>query len=365
MTFAHTGSYAGKLEQEYLGGGVNPLQPFGGLNPAPGTLANTNTEPFNQRTTTDLQPRDYTSVQRPRHEVSGIPYQDVTRPTASGEIINQAAQTAEFNKQLEQQRKSRKEYLDNYWARPHEPPAQAPRPTTAEGDAAQQNPQAVQSPHIPSTNAAVTAGQYGMTAGTPQRQNQPMAAQSYRPQAHTQSTMVPSPMTPQHTTLRSDQMHRRPPSMPLPQQGLPQGLPPQSMLPNVAHGQTPGHGYAPPHMWAQGPPQPSPLSQQHNMQQYAQRAPQQSPHPQQSPMHASPQLHHPQSTGSMHGTPVQQYQTMGAMSDAGYPAMGQNPYQPSPSPHQFIHQSTAAQQPGMPGWAPGGQAPQQGWGQSY
>jgi hypothetical protein len=100
------------------------------------------------------------------------------------------------------------------------------------------------------------------------------------------------------------------------------------------------------------------------MQQYAQRPPQQSPLPQQSPMHPSAQLHHTQSSGSMHGTPVQQYQTMGAMGDPGYQNMGQHGYQPSPSPHQFMqHQSTGGQQPNMSGWAPQ-QTPQQGW-QSY
>jgi hypothetical protein len=203
-----------------------------------------------------------------------------------------------------------------------------------------------------------------MMAQTPQRQSQSMVPQSYRQQPHPQNPMIQSPLAQQHTPLRSDQMHRRPPSMAMPQGMVPQGMNPTGMLPNVAHGQAPGHGYAPPHMWSQGPPQPSPLSQQHNMQQYVQRSAQQSPHPQQSPMHASPQLHHTQSSGSMHGTPVQQYQTMGTM-DPGYPAMVQNPYQPSPSPQQFMHhQSTAGQQPGMPGWAPGAQAPQQGW-QSY
>jgi hypothetical protein len=343
---------------------VNPHQPFGGLTAAPGTIPAGNSEPFNQRPTTDLQPRDYSGVQRPRQELSGVAYQDLTRPTPSGEILNQAAQTVEMNKQIEQQRKSRKEYLDNYWARPHEPSPQLQRPTTAEGETVPQVTQGIQSPHLPSSNPAGPTGQYGMVASTPQRQGQVMTPQSYRQQPHPQNPMVQSPMAPQHTPLRSDQMHRRPPSMGMTPQGMPQGMPSTGMLPNVPHGQTPGHGYGAPHMWAQGPPQPSPLSQQHNMQQYAQRPPQQSPHPQQSPMHASPQLHHAQSSGSMHGTPVQQYQTMGAM-DPGYPAMAQNPYQPSPSPHQFMqHQSTAAQQPGMPGWAPSGQAPQQGW-QTY
>lgn len=365
LAFANTAAYTGKLDQDYLGTGVNAMQPFGGLNPAPGAVPPANSEPFNQRTTTDLQPRDYSNVQRPRHELAGPPYQDLTRPTPSGEILNQAAQTAEYNKQLEQQRKNRKEYLDTYWSRPHEPPVQVNRPGTAESDHVPQVSQAVQSPRIPSSNVAVTAGQYGMIAQTPQRPSQTMVPQSYRQQPHAQNPMIQSPMAQQHTPLRSDQMHRRPPSMAMPQGMVPSGMGPTGMLPNVAHGQAPGHGYAPPHMWSQGPPQPSPLSQQHNMQQYVQRSTQQSPHPQQSPMHASPQLHHTQSSGSMHGTPVQQYQTMGTMADPGYPAMGQNPYQPSPSPQQFMHhQSNAGQQPGMPGWAPGAQTPQQGW-QSY
>jgi len=360
LAFAHTGAYTGKLDQDYLGTAVNPLHPFGGLTPAPGSMSTANPDPFDQRTTTDLQPRDYTGVQRPRHELSGAPYQDLTRPTPSGEILNQATQTAEFNKQMEQQRKSRKQYHEDYWARPHEPPTPAERPGTADASNVPQVSQAVQSPHIPSSNATVGGSQYGLAAQTPQRSSQAVPPQAYRPQPHPQS-MVPSPMTQQHTPMRPDQMHRRPPSMGMPQGMSPVGMGQSSMLPNV--GQTPGHSYPPQHMWQQAPPQPSPLSQQHNMQSYP-RAPQQSPHPQQPPMHASPQLHHAQSTVSMHGTPVQQYQTMGAMGDAGFPAMNQNPYQPSPSPHQFMqHQSTAAQQPGMPGWAPT-QTPQQGW-QSY
>jgi hypothetical protein len=357
LAFAHTGAYTGKLDQDYLGSAVNPSQPFGGLTPAPGTMPAANTEPYDQRTTSDLQPRDYSSVQRPRHEVSGAPYQDMTRPTPSGEILNQAAQTAEYNKQLEQQRKNRKQYLDEFWARPHEPPTPVDRPGTADANSLPQVSQAMQSPQVPSANVPMGAGQYGMPAQTPQRQGQPVSVPSYRPQVHQQNPMMQSQMAQQHTPMRPDQMHRRPPSMGMPQGMSPAGMPQGGMLPSV--GQNPGHGYPPQHMWQQGPPQPSPLSQPH-MQQYA-RAPQQSPHPQQSPIHASPQLHHVQSSGSMHGTPVQQYQTMNAMGDPSYQAMGQNPYQPSPSPHQYMqHQSTAAQQPGMPGWAP----PQQGW-QSY
>jgi hypothetical protein len=359
MTFVHPGAYTGN-NQDYLGAAVNPLQPFGGLNPSPGSMPSMGTEAYTQHTTTDLQPRDYSGVQRPRHEQAGVAYQDITRPTPSGEILNQAAQTAEVNKQLGQILKSRKEYVENIWTRPHEPPVQANRPGTAEGDQIPQVSQAVQSPRATSTSVSMPGNQYGMVSQTPQRPGQQMPPQAYRQQSLPQNNMVPSPMAQQHTPLRPDQMQRRPQSI-----GMPQGMAPSvmgqgGMLPGV---QSQGHGYPPQHMWQQGHPQPSPLSQQHNMQQYAQRPPQQSPLPQQSPMHASPQLHHAQSSGSMHGTPVQQYQTMGAM-DPSYQAMAQHQYQPSPTPHQFMqHQSTAGQQPGMSGWAPQ-QAPQPGW-QSY
>lgn len=361
MTFTHPNAYAGN-NQDYMGATMNPLQPFGGLNPAPGSVPASGTEPYNQRTTTDMQPRDYSGVQRPRHEMTGAPYQDTTRPTPSGEILNQAAQTAEINKQFEQHRKHRKDLLNDIWSRPHEPPAQTNRPGTAEGEHAPQVTQAVQSPRAPSANVTMPGNQYSLPAQTPQRSSQPLGAQPYRAQSLPQSNMAPSPMAPQHTPLRPDQMQRRPPSIGLPQGMSSSSMGPGGMLPGV---QNASHGYPPSHMW-QGPPQPSPLSQQHNMQQYAQRPPQQSPLPQQSPMHASPQLHHAQSSASMHGTPVQQYQTMGSIGgDQAYPAMGQNPYQPSPSPHQYMqHQSGASQQPGMPGWAPPQQPQQQGW-QSY
>ncbi|KAF1924474.1 uncharacterized protein M421DRAFT_279470 [Didymella exigua CBS 183.55] len=346
MAFAHPGAFAG-ANADYLGAASNPLQPFGGLTPAPHSMPIGGLEPYNQRTTTDLQPRDYSSVQRPRHELAGAPYQDTTRPSPSGEILNAAAQTVEINKQFEQQRKNRKQYLGDIWNRPHEPPAQLERPTTADGGQVPQVSQAMQSPRVPSTSVSMPGNQYGMPAQTPQRPQQGMGVQSYRQPSLPQNSMVASPMAQQHTPV-PNQMHRRPPSLGLPQ-GMSPGMGSSGMLPGVQH---PGQGYAPSNMWQGGPPQPSPLSQQHNMQQYAQRPPQQ-----------SPQMHHAQSSGSLHGTPIQQYQTMNAMGSTGFSNMDQNPYQPSPSPHQFMqHQSGAGQQPGMYGMSQ--PQSQQGW-QSY
>lgn len=305
--------------------------------------------------TQNLPPRDYMSVnvQRPRHELTGPPYHDITQSTSAQEMAPHASDTQHYNEQLAKQRAHRDRYLGNYWRRPHESPVQSPRQPTTEGENLPQVSQAVQSPRLPSTNAPAVSGQQGHPTHAPQSQGQVMSGQPYAPQQpHAQNPMVQSPMRPVHTPLRPEQVHVRSPSM----GGMGQ------MGGAAGHGQPAGYGYTPGNMWT-GQPQPSPLSQQHNMQQYAQQPPQQSPHPQQSPLHAPHQLHHAQSTGSMHGAPMPQYQTMGAMPNPGYPSMGRNPYQPSPSPQQFM-QSTAAQQPGMPGWAPGPQSNQQGW-QTY
>ncbi|KAF2496050.1 hypothetical protein BU16DRAFT_365211 [Lophium mytilinum] len=321
----------------YSNGPTDLNHGIGGINPA--TLAPL--PMINLAPTDDLRPRDYGNVQRPRHEISGAAYQDHSRPSTSTEILNQAAQTAEFNKQLGAQRSNRERYLNDYWKRPHEGPIDSPhRQGTVDGDGIPQVSQAVASPHMSSSVTAVGAGQHNMVAHTPQSQSQMMTPQSYSQQPHPQNPMVQSPIRAMHQPLRPDQMHHRSPSI-----GMGPG----------AHSQ-PGYGYSQGQMWPPGQPQPSPLSQHHNMQQYAQ----QSQHPQQSPLHAPPQLHHSQSSGSMHGTPMQQYATMGQMGGQGYP-MGRNPYNPSPSPQQFMHQSTAAQQPGMQGWAPAPPGPQQGW----
>jgi hypothetical protein len=303
---------------------------------------------INLAPTDDMRQRDYSNVQRPRHEISGPPYQDRLQPSSATEILSQATQTAEFNKGLNQQRGSRGKYLDDYWKRPHEAPQTPPqRQGTIEGEPVPAATQTLQSPHLATTSAPSNASTAPQTQ-VPRQMSQPhmMNPQNY-PQQHSQNPMQ-SPMHQMHQQIRPDQMHQRHPNM--------------GIGPAGAHGQPQGYpGYAN-QMWPPHQPQPSPLSQHHNIQQYTQPPQQQSPHPQPSPIHASQQLHHTQSTSSMHGSPMG-YQTMGSMQPTGYPGMRPNPYQPSASPQQqYIHQSTAAQQPGMQGWAPPQQHGQQpGW----
>lgn len=291
--------------------------------------------------------RDYSNVQRPRHEISGPPYQDRLQPSQPADVLTQAANTAEFNKVLNQQRSSRAKYMEEYWNRPHEVPSTPPqRQATAEGgEVGPTATQAMHSPQVPAAAAGLPSAQQNMVPRPPS-QSHMMAPQQFQQQAHPQNPMAQSPMHSMHQPIRPDQMHHRPPSM--------------NIGPGGSHAQAQPYGY-PNQMWPPSQPQPSPLSQQHNVQQYGQPQASPSPHPQQSPLHSSPQLHHPQSTGSMHGAPMG-YPTMGGMPQGGY-GMPRNPYQPGANPQQFMHPSTAAQQPGMQGWAPGqpshGQQP--GW----
>ncbi|KAF2461081.1 chromatin remodelling complex Rsc7/Swp82 subunit-domain-containing protein [Lineolata rhizophorae] len=301
---------------------------------------------INLAPTDDMRPRDYGNVQRPRQEISGPPYQDRIQASTPSEILQHAGHTAEWNKGLTSQRSNRGKYLEDIWKRPHEPQI---LPTQHESAAPIS--QSIQSPPLGS-NVGAMGGH-----GVHHRQgpsSQPIAPQqAYTQQPHAQNIMAQSPVQAVH----QPQMHHRPSGV--------------SMTPGGGHGQPGGYGYQPGQMWPPPQPQPSPLSQSHhNMPPYGQQhGQQQQPHQQQhSPLQAPPQLHHSQSSGSMHHGAPMGYPGMGGMgSTAGYPGVGRNPYQPSPSPQQFMHQSTAAQQPGMPGWAPGppGSGQQQGGWQQY
>ncbi|KAF2842284.1 hypothetical protein M501DRAFT_916113, partial [Patellaria atrata CBS 101060] len=319
---------------------------IGGINPT--TLAPL----INTVATDDMRPRDYSNVQRPRHEMTGPPYLDRSQPSTTSEHLGQAAQTAEFNRSLAQQRMNRSKFLDDYWKRPHESPVTAlQQPPAVEGEnLAPATTQGLQSPQVSNTTATpIPSAPQNLSPHPPQASSQITATHAYTQQQHAQNIMAQSPVRPMHQQpIRPDQMHHRSPVL--------------NMGTASGHGQPGSYGYPPNQMWPPQHTQPSPLSQTHNIPQYAQHPQQHSPHPQQSPLHAPPQLHHAQSSGSMHG-PGMVYPSMSGMGASGYPTMNRHPYQQSPTPQQFLHQSSAAQQPGMQGWAPGplGQGPQQNW----
>ena len=301
----------------------------------PGTLPMINPNPMDDKW------RDFGNVQRPRQEIAGPPYLDRSQPSSGSEILNQATHTAEYNRTLGQQRNHRTKYSEDFWRREHGSPQKlgALETSTDPADASLVVSQGIHSPQQTVTTSGVGAGNLS-TLSHQQQSSQMMAAQQYSQQTH-QPMPTQSPVRTMHQSMRPDQVHRSP-------MGI--GTP--------GHGQTPSYGgYNQNQMWPTQA-QPSPLSQSHSIQ-YGQ---QHSPHPpQHSPPHMPLHLSQQQSSGAMHGNPMG-YSGMGGMS---YPGM-RNPYQATASPQQFLHQTSAGQQPGTQGWAPTGAQghPQQGW-QNY
>lgn len=74
----------------------------------------------------------YKDIARPRHDITGAPYQDITRSSTDAELTSQAGHAAEFSKQINQQNRFRRGIIEDYWRRPHEQPVSTPPPTEPE-----------------------------------------------------------------------------------------------------------------------------------------------------------------------------------------------------------------------------------------
>ncbi|KAL9115485.1 MAG: hypothetical protein Q9227_000806 [Pyrenula ochraceoflavens] len=307
----------------------------------------------------DPRLRDYSSVPRPRQEVTGPPYQDRTQPSSKAEIMNQASHSADFNRALNQQRSYRHKSIQDHWNTPHEPPiTSSPQqpPSTAVS-------QAFQSPQtgttdLPSSQQVVPHQQMGVQGG-------------YSSAPHQQNPLVQSPVrSMQPQSIRSDPSQSYPqhrPSVANTPQSSTFGYPPQ-------HHQQQHHPQ--PQMWGAPPPQPSPLSGHHRMAsqyspqlqntptgshsshqgvpspvpQHHSQHPSQSPHPPPQSMPHPPHLMH-QGSGSMPGSMYGGGMPGGG--PGGYPGMGMggmrgamypNPQQsPAPTPAQFMPQASMGQ----------------------
>ena len=67
----------------------------------------------------DMIHRDFGNLRRPRQDITPTPYQDRTQSSTGAEIVNQAAQAAEFNKALRAQGAVRGQLLTSEWNREH------------------------------------------------------------------------------------------------------------------------------------------------------------------------------------------------------------------------------------------------------
>ena len=297
----------------------------------------------------DLRLRDYGNIPRPRQEITGAPYQDRTQQSNNSDILNHAAHTADMNKVINQQRIIRSRGLEEHWTRKRETPVSTPKQQSSEPSPADQ--QSLQSPPI-SSSSMTNPSQPTAYPSQPSQMMSPNYPQSTH---HSNNPLNQSPVR-QHP-IRTESIHQRPSSLSYGPPGAPQGSP------YTGYAQTS-------HLWGQPPPQPhqSPISSHPGLPQYSPSSQHHPSHPSPSP-HQPPQLHPSQSSGSMHGAGMG-YSSMGNVGPSGYSSMGSQRsmyhQQPGQSPHQYMQQTTAAQQAGMQGWAapppPTGPQPgQQGW----
>ncbi|KAH8697301.1 chromatin remodelling complex Rsc7/Swp82 subunit-domain-containing protein [Talaromyces proteolyticus] len=310
-------------------------------------------------TTDDPRLREYSSMPRPRQELTGQAYQDRSQTTNAAEIANQATHTAEFNKILNSQRAFRQKGLEEFYTTPREVPTSSP----GHSDAGAPVSQALQSPQMASSAGMmnqVHQQHRGVLAQQPQimAQSQGTYVQQAQPGHIAQS---PLPNTPQG--MRPDALHSRATNPAL-----------------SATSQTPQYGYQsqPQQMWGHPPPQPQPslsASPHMGMPQYATQMPQQSPsplphgqqpHPSQSPHNqARPTQAIPQGLQMPpqvpQGMPAMGYQGVAFTNVANPRAM----YAPSQNPgQQFLPGQGMAMGMGsgvgMPGWpSPAGMQPGQ------
>ena len=306
----------------------------------------------------DSRQQAYGNISRPRQEITGAPYIDRTQTSPPSDIMHQAQNASDLNKNLAQQRVPRAKYVEDVWNKDHKTPVSTPQPKV------DQSPIVTQSPRLPSS-AMMNANQQPMLQHQTSQMMSPQAVYPRQQPPHHHNPHAQSPGRGSlPSAIRPDVQHQQRSSI---------------SYPAGQHGpQTSPYGYPHPNqMWGHPPPQPqqSPLSTHHPQYspsphpQQQQHHPSQSPHPQhpQQP----PQLHHTQSSGSMHNLNYQAMAGMPAGATPGYSAAtgmagirAMYPPQsssPSHAQQQYMQQqaTTAAQQVGMQGWAPPPQQQQQ------
>lgn len=260
------------------------------------------------------------NVIRPRQEIGGPAYADRVQSSNPVEILSQAGQAAEYNKQLGQTRAHRAKYLEDYWRRPHEQPATEAQP--AQSDVGTVAPQNLQSPQ-----AVAGMSQHRGQHDQMSHPGSQIIPQAYSTYSNQQNPMA-SPVQAMHRSMPPNQMH--------------QGSPSMGMSSASGHRSATSYGGYPQNpMWPPPQPQPSPLSQSHISGYLQQQHHSQMPPPQ---MPQQPSMGFPQ---------------MNQMNNPAYPGMNRSMYQPGPG-QQFNMgpQSGPGQQPGMQGWTAPGNMPQ-------
>ncbi|KAK5212469.1 hypothetical protein LTR41_001415 [Exophiala xenobiotica] len=321
----------------------------------------------------------YKDIPRPRYDITGPPYQDLTRSSSDADLSSQAAHAADYSKNINQQNRYRRNLVDDYWRRPHEPPVSTPPPTEAEAPTTSHP---FSSPRFPTTDLPAAA--QGSAISTPAQTSQPsMNPPSYphqpppiqspvrQPSLQQPFPRDPSQYAPQHpqfqrssSNLSISQTASQQQQMPFtggnyPPHGMNQQQQQQQQQ-QQAWGAPPPQPHQSPALHRMTTPQFSPsLSQGQIPSPMPGAHPGASPHPQQMQPPQMPMLHHQSSSGGVGG---QQLYGPGAglqaMNAAGYGAMGmgqrqmygmggQNQYMPPNPQHGQAWQGSPGQ--GQPG----------------
>lgn len=263
----------------------------------------------------------YRDISRPRQEMTGPPYADITRTSTEAEMASQSSHAAEYSKNVNIQGQFRKGIVNDYWNRPHDPPVSTPQQQSAETVNVTQT---LQSPHYDNDETSNSA---------------PIPV----PQQPTQSTMnppsFPHPQNPMHSPSRQSSMSSNysreqfTPNIP--------NYPRTSSNLSISHSASQIPNYAmnmqAQQSWGQPPPQPSqspgmsnrmftpthtsPHIQQGQIPSPMPSAHSQSPHPHQQQQSMQPPQMFQQ--GGSGGAPLYGPGAgLRAMNAAGYPGMG-------------------------------------------
>ncbi|OAL25585.1 hypothetical protein AYO20_10426 [Fonsecaea nubica] len=334
----------------------------------------------------------YKDIVRPRHEITGPPYQDLTRSTSDAELASQASHAAEYSKTINQQNRYRRGLVEDYWRRPHEPPVSTPPAEAAE---------VVPTTHPFSSPRFNTSDVPSTQPNTMSHPSQPLPSSMNPPSFPHQQPPIQSPVrqpnlqqpfsressqyTPQHSgyqrssSLSISQPGSQPQALPFGSGGFPHGInsqqqqqppqPPQSQSQQQQQQQQ---------NWGAPPPQPhqSPAVHRMTTPQFSPSLAQgqipsplpggqhasPSPHPQQMQPPQMPLLHHQGSSGGIGGQqlygPGAGLQAMNAAAGYGALGIGQRGIYPMGGQNQFMQPNPQHGQ----GW-PGPQNQGQGGGQ--
>ncbi len=324
--------------------------------------------------------KDYSNIPRPRQEMTGAPFQERSQPSSAAEIMNQAAQTAEFNKSLNRSRSYRSKGLEDYWNKPREPAATIPQPQSAEpvagGTAASQ-------PYTSPRFAGREVPSNQPPSLLPQQSHHPTPTHMSAPSYPLPQSSIQSPIHRQNNVQAMRDQHQYQPR---------QALHRSSSNVSLSHGQQTSNHQQNPYgypssshqsqMWGGPPPQPqaSPglnriqtpqfSSNLHNPQGQQMPSPVQSHHASQSPlppqqMHPSQMLHHQSSTGSLPGPQMYTSGLPGMQGgQPGYQAIAgtRQMYPAGQTPQQYMQQQSQQGQAGeMQGWPAVTQGQQGAW----